>query len=57
MQIAICDDERQELEHIQTLLKRYAPEIQVIRFSSADDLLYAAETVFFRSFFGASQWN
>lgn len=47
MQIAICDDERQELEHIQTLLKRYAPEIQVIRFSSADDLLYAAETDFF----------
>ena len=47
MQIAICDDERLEREHIQALLERYAPEISVVQFSSAEDLLYAAETDFF----------
>lgn len=47
MRIAICDDEPQELHLVETLLRRYAPGVSIARFSSADDLLDAAQTEFF----------
>mgnify|MGYP002589480957 CR=1 FL=1 len=46
MRIAICDDEDQERLNIKALVKRYAPELSIVLFSSADELL-AAKTTFF----------
>ena len=36
MRIAICDDEDQERLNIEALVKRYAPELSIVLFSSAD---------------------
>ena len=47
MRIAICDDEDQERLNIEALVKRYAPELSIVLFSSADELLAAAKTTFF----------
>ena len=47
MNIAICDDEDQERLNIEALVKRYAPELSIVLFSSADELLAAAKTTFF----------
>ena len=47
MRIAICDDEDQERLNIKALVKRYAPELSIVLFSSADELLTAAKTTFF----------
>lgn len=47
MQIAVCDDEQAELEAVLQLLAKYAPEIPVVSFPSAVDLLNAAENDFF----------
>ena len=47
MRIAICDDEHQERLNIEILVKRYAPELSVSPFSSADELLIASKTTFF----------
>lgn len=46
MRIAICDDEDQERLNIEALVKRYAPELSIVLFSSADELLAAAKTTF-----------
>lgn len=35
MRIAICDDEDQERLNIEALVKRYAPELSIVLFSSA----------------------
>lgn len=37
MRIAICDDEDQERLNIKALVKRYAPELSIVLFSSADE--------------------
>ena len=34
MRIAICDDEDQERLNIEALVKRYAPELSIVLFSS-----------------------
>ena len=47
MRIAICDDEDQERLNIEALVKRYARELSIVLFSSADELLAAAKTTFF----------
>ncbi len=48
MQVAICDDEPQELEYIKSLVNRYAPpDVTTCCFSSAEDLLAATQTNFF----------
>lgn len=39
MRVAICDDERKELAHLQTLVKKYDPGIEVSLFLSAESLL------------------
>ena len=39
MRIAICDDEDQERLNIKALVKRYAPELSIVLFPSADELL------------------
>ena len=47
MQIAICDDEDQERAYIESLVHRFAPELSIVCFSSADALLAATQGVFF----------
>ena len=43
MRIAICDDEDQERLNIEALVKRYAPELSIVLFSSADELAGSSE--------------
>lgn len=45
--IAVCDDEPEDLESLFDFVKRYHPEWEPRRFSSGKDLLQAAETVHF----------
>ncbi|MCQ5129926.1 LytTR family DNA-binding domain-containing protein [Butyricicoccus faecihominis] len=47
MNIAICDDEKQELQHIQALLAQYDPTLQADVFYAAADLLQAFENSFY----------
>ena len=56
MRIAICDDEDQERLNIEALVKRYAPELSIVLFSSADELLAAAKTTFFPLIFWILKW-
>ena len=56
MRIAICDDEDQERLNIKALVKRYAPELSIVLFSSADELLTAAKTTFFPLIFWILKW-
>lgn len=47
MQIAVCDDEKQDQEHIASLVNRYAPACQTVCFNSADALLSASQDTFY----------
>ncbi len=47
MQIAVCDDEKQDQTYIAALVNRYAPACQTVCFDSADELLSAAQATFY----------
>lgn len=47
MQIAVCDDEKQDQEHIAALVNRYAPTCQTVCFDSAAALLSASLDTFY----------
>ena len=51
MRIAVCDDEEKDLRQVTALLSRFAPQIPVDCFSSAEELLQAAEQTFYALIF------
>lgn len=51
MRIAVCDDEEKDLRQVTDLLARFAPQLPVDCFSSAEELLKAAEDTFYSLIF------
>ena len=51
MRIAVCDDEEKDLREVTALLERFVPELPVDIFSSAEELLRAAEDTFYSLIF------
>ena len=51
MRIAVCDDEEKDLRRVTDLLTQFAPQLSVDRFSSAEELLKAADDTFYSLIF------
>ena len=51
MRIAVCDDEEKDLRQVAGLLARFAPQLPVDCFPSAEELLKAAEHTFYSLIF------